>query len=422
MRIGIIGAGFTGLSAAYNLLDKNEITVFEKDSMPGGLALGFQEKSWDWTLEKHYHHWFTNDKFVLELAKKINHEVIIKRPQTSVYLTDGKIYQLDSPIALLKFKKLSVINRIRMASVLAILRYNPFWKPLEKFNAEKFLKLTMGQKSYELIWEPQLSSKFGEYKNDVSLAWFWARIKKRTTKLAYPQKGFLSFANHLSDEVIRKGGIINYDTEIKEIKSIKGEVIIKTNNKTYKFDKVIVTVPSFLFINMAKGLPESYIKKLMSLKGLGAINIVLRLKKPFIKNSTYWLSICDKSSPIMAIVEHTNFMNKKHYKNEHLVYLGNYLPHSHKYFKYSKEKVLREYDPFLKLINKDYKKNLIGYEIFKAPFAQPIIPVNYSKMIPNFKTPIKNVYLANMQQVYPWDRGTNYAVELGNKISHYISR
>ena len=71
MRIGIIGAGFTGLSAGYNLLEKgHEVQIFEKDSAPGGLALGFQEKEWDWTLEKHYHHWFTNDKFVLNLAKK----------------------------------------------------------------------------------------------------------------------------------------------------------------------------------------------------------------------------------------------------------------------------------------------------------------------------------------------------------------
>jgi hypothetical protein len=38
-------------------------------------------------------------------------------------------------------------------------------------------------------------------------------------------------------------------------------------------------------------------------------------------------------------------------------------------------------------------------------------------MIPSFKTPLKNVFLANMEQVYPWDRGTNYAVELGQKIA-----
>lgn len=60
MKIAIIGAGFTGLSAAYQLLKQgHKVTIFEKDSQPGGLAVGYQEKKWDWTLEKHYHYWFT---------------------------------------------------------------------------------------------------------------------------------------------------------------------------------------------------------------------------------------------------------------------------------------------------------------------------------------------------------------------------
>ena len=122
----------------------------------------------------------------------------------------------------------------------------------------------------------------------------------------------------------------------------------------------------------------------------------------------------------MAIVEHTNFMDKKHYNNEHLIYLGNYLDKDHKYFKMSGQQIFKIYSPFLKKINNNFEKDIIGIEAFKVPFAQPIIPVNYSKMIPEFKTPIKNVYLANMQQVYPWDRGTNYAVELGEKISEIV--
>ena len=84
MKIGIIGAGFTGLSAAYYLQKEgHEITVIERESLPGGLAIGYQEKGWDWSLEAHYHHWFTNDKSVLDLAKEINHKVIVKRPKTS---------------------------------------------------------------------------------------------------------------------------------------------------------------------------------------------------------------------------------------------------------------------------------------------------------------------------------------------------
>src|SRR3972149_9539097 len=118
MKIAVIGAGFTGLSSAFYLLEKgHNVTVFEKDSQPGGLAIGYSEKNWDWTLEKHYHHWFTNDKYILNLAKKINHNVIIKRPKTSVYI-DGNIYQFDSPKEVMLFPKLSVFDRLRMGVVL----------------------------------------------------------------------------------------------------------------------------------------------------------------------------------------------------------------------------------------------------------------------------------------------------------------
>ena len=425
MKIGIVGAGFTGLSAAYYLLKNgHSVTIFEKDPHPGGLAIGFRQKDWKWSLEKHYHHWFTNDKKVLGLAREINFPVVIKRPKTSVYV-DGQIYQFDSPKEVMLFPKLSLIDRLRLGAVVSFLRFNPMWRPLEKINATKFLPITMGKKGYRLIWEPLFKNKFGPYANDVSLAWFWARIVKRTPSLAYPKGGFLSFANHLVSVIKQKSGGVYFNTEIVELSSVgKPQIKFKKNENSKiqieNFDKVLVTLPSFLFLKIALGLPREYRDRFAKLKGLGATNLVLRLKNPFLPDSTYWLNVCDQSSPIMAIVEHTNFMDKKNYDNEHLVYLGNYLPSDSKRFLMNKDETLKLFDPFLKKINPNYKEYLIGYELFKAPFAQPVIPTNYSMLIPPFKTPLPNVYLANIEQVYPWDRGTNYAVELGEKITDYI--
>ncbi len=426
MKIGIIGAGFTGLSAAYRLTkQKHTVTIFEKDSQPGGLAIGYKEKEWEWSLEKHYHHWFTNDVYVLKLAQEIGYPVVIRHPKTSVYV-QGHIYQFDSPKEVLLFPKLSLGERLRMAAVVGAIRYNPFWKPLEKVNASTLLPKAMGEKTYKMIWEPQFVNKFGTYAHDISLAWFWARLTKRTSSLAYPTGGFLQFAQKLSSVIETQEGKIHFNTEILEVTD-DGKVSIKwkTNDgklKSETFDKVIFTLPSFLFMKLLPQLQQSYTQKFAKLKGLGATNLVLRLKKPFLPDNTYWLSVCDTTSPVMAIVEHTNFMDKKHYNNEHLVYLGNYLAIDNPRFLMNKEEKLRFFDPFLKKINPDYQKYLIGYELFKAPFAQPIIPTNYSKMIPPMATPLPNVYLANIEQVYPWDRGTNYAVELGEKIVTIINK
>ncbi len=416
MKIAVIGAGFTGLSTAYQLSKKgHRVYLFEKDKNPGGLAIGFRKKEWKWSLEQHYHHWFTNDKTVLSLAKEFGYKVIIKRPKTSIYIK-GAITQLDSPRDVLAFSPLSLIDRFRMGVVIALFKYNPVWKPLEKFNAAVTLPKLMGRKPYMLIWEPLFVNKFGKYKNDISLAWFWARIKKRTSSLAYPHGGYLEFAQTFSKKVEKLGTKTFYQTPVERIEKDGDKIRVHFNGNSEIFDKVVVTLPSFLFLKIAKELPHDYQQKLKGLNGLGAINLVLRLKEPFLKDNTYWLNICEKNAPIMSIVEHTNFMDKKFYNNEHLVYLGNYLPADHRYMKMNAKELLKEYDPLLRKINPDYKKNIINLEVFKAPFAQPIIPANYSKMIPPFKTPIKNLYLANIAQVYPWDRGTSYAIELGEKV------
>ena len=124
----------------------------------------------------------------------------------------------------------------------------------------------------------------------------------------------------------------------------------------------------------------------------------------------------------MAVVEHTNFMDKKYYNNEHLVYIGNYVSQDHPYMKMDTNELLKIYSSYLRKINPNFQSSIINTQVFKAPFAQPIITTNYSKIIPPFETPLKNVFLANIQQVYPWDRGTNYAVQLGEKVAKLIDK
>lgn len=423
MKIAIIGAGFTGLAAAYRLQQGgHEAWVFEKKSQPGGLAGGFTEKGWEWTLDSYYHHLFTNDAHILRLAAEVGHQVIMRRPTTSVCV-EGKLYKFDSLASILLFPKLSLFDRLRMSATVGLIRYDPFWKPLERVNASQFLPRVMGKTVYRMIWEPQFINKFGSYADEVSLAWFWARIKKRTQSLAYPRGGFLQFAQTLSEKIIKLGGKVFLSTEVTSIKEDNG-VWLRTLNfgreEVLRFDGAIVTLPSFLFLRIAGQLPKEYKDSLAKLKGLGATNLVLRLRRQFFPNQTYWLSVCDSTASVMALVEHTNFMDKSYYNNEHILYLGNYLPTTHPNFMASKEKLLSLYDLFLRKINPEYKKHLIDYKLFKAPFAQPIIPTHYSRRLPSFTTPLPNVYLANMEQVYPWDRGTNYAVELGEKVAKLV--
>lgn len=422
MKIGIIGAGFTGLSAALTLQKAGyTVHLFEKESVPGGLAMGFKKSDWKWALEKHYHHIFTSDTAIRRLAEEVTCPFKFSRPNTSS-LIDGDILQLDSPTKLLQFSKLSHLERIRMGSVLGYLRYIADWHILESETSHEWLSKMLGRRTYEMLWEPLLVGKFGEYYKEISLAWFWARIKARTTQLGYPDGGFQNLADKIAQKIIEKGGIMSYETTVKKISTGK-KLEIETDEKgknVYSFDRILVTLPNIQFNAIAPELSSEYKKKLRDFKGIGAVNMVLELSEPFLQENVYWLNICEKEYPFLAVVEHTHFVDKKYYGGKHILYVGKYLPHGHAYFSMEPEQLLREYDPFLKKLKKNYKDTLLSTSLFKVPFAQPIVPINYSQKILPFETPIKGVYLANMQQVYPWDRGTNFAVEAGERVAEEI--
>jgi protoporphyrinogen oxidase len=421
MKIAIIGAGFTGLSAAYRLSKKGvDVVVFEKEKKPGGLASGFKKKNWKWSLDNHYRHIFTSDRMVRNLADEVGQEITFTRPRSSTYFRND-IYQLDSPVSLLTFSQLPFIDRVRTGIVLFYLKLTPFLKPLEKLTAKKFIETLMGNKSWNILWEPLFKKKFGKYSNEVSATWFWARIKKRSASLGYPGGGFQAFAKRIDKLIRQYGGKVHYQSEVESIKKTESGFEVLVGGKIYKFDKIICTIAVPIFIKIAKGLSPTYKKQLSNLKIIGASNLVLSLNEAFFTDNTYWLNVNEKKFPFVAVVEHTNFIDKKHYGGEHLLYVGNYLESSHKDFTKSADEILKTYYPYLKKINKDFKKSWIKDKyLFNDKYAQPIYSTNYSQKIPSLETPIEGLYLANMQGVYPWDRGINYAIELGNKVAELM--
>jgi protoporphyrinogen oxidase len=423
MRIGIIGAGFTGLAAAVSLAQRGyKVDVFESEERAGGLAIGFKDDTWDWPLEKHYHHLFVSDYNIRELAKESGVDITFSRPRTSTYYRES-IFQLDSPLSLLLFPHIPFFDRLRTGLGLAVLKISPVWKPLEWVTSRWYIEHIMGRKSWQVIWEPLFRGKFNQYTNQIAASWFWARIYKRSASLGYPQGGFQAMADKVAENAAKLGVKFHFSTKVAKISSQTKKVrtLTLSDGTIRKFDAIICTLPSPAFIRLAPGLPPEYPQKLLGAKGIGAVNLVLSLNQSFLTDGTYWLNINDRSMPFLAIVEHTNFVNKSHYGGDTLVYIGNYLPPDHRFFSLNSNELLKIFMPHLKRINPDFSFSWVKKSwIWQAPFAQPIVTTNYSKNIPPLQTPLPGVYLANIQQVYPWDRGTNYAVELGSKIADNI--
>jgi protoporphyrinogen oxidase len=425
MQIAIIGAGPAGLAAAYDVTRaQHQVTVFEGAPQVGGLAAGFKAPHWDWTLEKFYHHWFQSDSAILGLIKELgwSDQVLFPRPITAMY-HDGKFYAFDSPLSVLRFPGIPFIDRVRCGVVALYLRLTPGWQALEKVTADAWLRRWMGPRAYETMWKPMLVGKFGEDNLAlVNMAWFWARIHARTPRLGTFVGGFQAFMDKLADVVRQQGAVVRLSSAVTGIKKLSdGRLQVETGGNTTAFDAVISTSSPALMARLAPDLPAEYAEKLHQLKSMGAVVMVLALDRQLTKD-IYWYNLPKPAGfPFLAMVEHTNYMDPQHYGGDHIIYCGDYLDPSHEHFTLSKEQLLDKFLPALTRFNPQFDRSWVKDSwLWKTAYAQPVPPVNHSHNIPPVRTPVKGLYFASMSQVYPWDRGTNFAVEIGRRVAKMV--
>lgn len=431
MKIAIIGAGFTGLAAASDLIKAgHEVHIFEVADQPGGLAAGFTASGWEWSLEHHYHHIFTSDKDILGWLDELGlgQEAFFQSVKTS-WLYQGKQFQFDSPVSLLRCPVLSWPAKVRVAFTLAYLRFLPVWKQLEKTTAEQFLLQWMGEEGYTALFKPLLEDKFGKYASAVTAAWFWARIHVRSPKLGYFKGGFGKVAA-LSAAVLAKQGVKLHlgskVTSIERSDSVWSVIHQDTDQSgatsTQEFDAVLVTLSAGVLKALVPTLPAEFVQKITHLTGLAATTLVLELDQPFFADKTYWLSVNEQEYPFLAVVEHTNLIDKQQYGGKTLVYVGKYLVKDNPLYAMESAELLKTYAQYLEKLSPGFAKHVTRHWVWKAPFAQPVVGVNYSQHAPKIETPFPGLYWASMQHVYPFDRGTNYAVQIGRKAAAVLTK
>ncbi len=427
MKIAVIGAGFGGLSAAYDLVQAgHQVTIFEASATPGGLASGFKEPGWEWSVEKFYHHWFTSDKYMFGLINELGLEqkVRVRSPKTVMFHKD-KFYPFDSIPSAILYPGLGYgINKIRFGLVGLYLRFTNNWKPMEKVTVAQWMRKWAGARVYAEMWEPMVIGKFSEkYAGQVNMAWMWARLHARTTKLVTYEGGFQAFADDFAAILSKSGVKFAYSTPIESIsKTSQGKLMLKSANGKEEFDRALVTLSPAQLAKMAPQLPEAYLKGLLELKNLGAVVMIISMKHQLSREGYYWYNLPKTAGfPFLALVEHTNFLPPKYFNDEHIIYCGDYLEAGHEYFNLTQEELVERFMPSFKRINPDFQPDWINKVwLWKTNYAQPVPLVNHSRNIPAIKTPIAGLYYASMSQVYPWDRGTNFAVEIARRAARMM--
>lgn len=418
MRYGVIGAGILGMTAALRLLERgHEVTILEAGEGVGGLAGSFEVEPGIW-LEKFYHHIFRSDRHIMALIEEVGLGPKLRwhQPLTTM-LSGGKIAPFDTPAAVLRFAGLPFVDRIRLGAGVALLKAMPTSGPLEDVSAGRWLTRVMGRNAYRIVWEPLLRGKFGAAADDVSMAWLWARIHDRTRQLGYIEGGFHQLYSRLEDQIVERGGRLVTGFRAASIEPDAATFTVRAaDGRSETFDRLVSTLPAHLTLaitrdeRLAAGPPPS-----RPPAALGAHCLILDLDRPL--TGTYWIGVADPGFPFLAVVEHTAMLSPAAYGGRHLVYFGNYVPHDDRLFEETADETLARYTPGIRRLNPAFDRSWVREcWSFGARFAQPIVTPGFRTRIPPFETPVPNLFIASMFQVFPHDRGQNYSIELAERL------
>lgn len=437
-RIAVIGGGIAGLTAAYRLAKSgHDVILWEQHERLGGQAAAFPVGD-DAFLEYFYHHLFMSDTAIVALIEELGiAERLVWVDSNVGFFADGKIYSLTSATDLLRLNFIPLVDRLRIGFATLYLQRvteaSGKWRKFEEVTAWEWLRRAVGKRAFDRVWGRQLIAKFGDRAQEVAMVWFWNKIFLRTQSrpglLAREQLGYiLGSFNVLIDrlaEASREHGVdIRVGVGVASLERHDGETgrftLHGSDGRDECVDAVIATTPSPILLRLVPDLPEPFRSLLTSATYQGAVCMLLKLRHPL--SATYWLNIGDERLPFTGIIEHTNFIGPDHYGGWHYVYVSKYVDWDHPYVTMTDEELLDEYEPKLQLVNPSFDRSWIGQMwVFRERAAQPIIGLNYSGKIPDHRTPVRGLYLANTAQIYPEDRGTNYSVDLGNRIAELVS-
>jgi len=425
-RIAIIGGGVTGLALAYALARQDQaLTVFEKEEKTGGLAAAFEADPYP--IDKYYRHIFPHHHELLDVIRDLGLEDrLIFKKASIAYFSRGMIYPLNSAWDMLRFTPLSLPDRLRVGLSASLLLRKREWGAFDGTTAEAYLKTGCGLRGYQIFWEPLLKNKFGDYSSCIAATWLWDRLASRvrgrhagsSESLGYLEGGFGLLWERMGAEIEKRRGRIMTGHPVASIdQAIDGTGSFVVNgDRDHPYDVCVVSLPLPLFGDVFPTLPADYRAGLAAIDYSHSVCMVMRLKQPL--SSHYWINIGDTSIPFTVVVEHTNWMDGQNYGGRHVAYLSRYVQHMDDFaWAAPDQKLFEFYCGFLKKIFKHFHESqVLDFRVFRDRHTQPIFKKHYSRVMPPFATPVKNLFLVDSSQFYPRSRCMNTSFLLAGEF------
>jgi|tagenome__1003787_1003787.scaffolds.fasta_scaffold20921203_2 protoporphyrinogen oxidase len=452
MRVAVVGAGVAGLTCAYRLGQAGHVCdVYERWPGLGGQAATIDLGDGS-LLERYYHHLFTTDRHIAELYDELGHpDELLDLPSSTAFFVDGRSWPFTSPLDLLRFRPLPLRSRIRMGlSLLRVQRGTDDPEPFEEITCREWITRHMGADAWRTVWGPLLRAKFGDRADDVAMVWLWKKFKirrevsgkqARTEVLRWPRHSWELLFRRLAEEIERAGGRVLIDRPVATLARDGGDGFLVTPGAPESFrrgldprefeiagpperyDAVVATVPNDVFVRMLDPalrdeLPTGYLGALGSIDYHAALCLVLALDRQM--TPYYWMNVADEL-PFIGLIEQTNFVGPEHYGGRHILYVANYVDPADPLLDLDADALLAHYLPALRQVRPDFDTAWIRDRwLFREPHGQPIVDVGYRRRLAPMRTGIPGLLLGNTTHVYPEDRGTNYAVRLGNDVAREL--
>jgi protoporphyrinogen oxidase len=442
VRIAVLGAGVCGLVAAHRLTQAGHACdVYERWPGLGGQAATL-DVGGGHRLERYYHHLFTSDRHIAALYDELGMPDELEwRPSSVAFFAEGRQWPFVTPLDLLRFGPLPPLARVRMgAAALALQRLSRGPEPYERVTAREWIERRMGRAAWRSVWGPLLRGKFGARADDIAMVWLWSKLRLRREdageeRLGYPRRSWEPLFGALQAAIERGGGRVLIDRPAARVaRDADGFAVtagapgsfraghdprrFAPDGEPERYDRVLATVPNDVFEQLVE-LPNGYVERLRSIEYFAALCLLLELDRPF--SPYYWTNVADRELPFVGLIEHTNFVEPERYGGRRFLYVANYLEHGHELLGLEPDELLARYEPGLRRVNPAFDRSWVRERwLFREPAAQPIVTVGYKDRIPPLRTPVEGLVLANTTQIYPEDRGTNYAVRLGDDAARAI--